>query len=424
MISPEKIEEWIQEATERPHSAPLIIQFICNRLRDLAARNEELLAENIALLTDKKVEEYEQRIAHLEYQLDLLRRQFGGDPGALEVIQRAEPGMPASPLCLILYHPSGQVLRLNYEAGPESGVITGQLQGSLSTSGEAPRMLVAAPSEELLFIFSSGRVAAVPAGSLPAAGYLADGGEAGAGKEPAFEWGKAPVPEEPRSGETLTGVAPVSRIPLAEYLIQASRRGYVKKLRAQLAQSILSNHYIGAGTRLPPDRSFALVLSGKEDRLVLVSREGFMQCLDVRRLSFSIEDALRLNATDHLVSAFTIAGGDAALANRDLPPEEQRQVLVMTQGGKAVYWPEADIETASSTKTRGQPVFSAQRRSQGTRVVGAAVVRPGDWCAGLQADGRLRLQPVLDVLNRGVLMVESELLAFTCFPLPGRLKDR
>ena len=79
MITPEKIEEWIKEAEQRPSSAPLIIQFIANRLRDLAGRNEELLAENIALLTGKRVEEYQQRIAHLEYQLELLKRQLKGE---------------------------------------------------------------------------------------------------------------------------------------------------------------------------------------------------------------------------------------------------------------------------------------------------------------------------------------------------------
>ena len=79
MVTPEKIEEWIKETIERPESAPLILQYISGRLRDLAERNEELLAENIALTSGKRVEEYERRIAHLEYQLELVKRQLGGE---------------------------------------------------------------------------------------------------------------------------------------------------------------------------------------------------------------------------------------------------------------------------------------------------------------------------------------------------------
>jgi hypothetical protein len=56
VITPKKIEEWIQEVEERPNSAPIILQYISNRLRDLSDRNEQLLAENIALLSGKRFE--------------------------------------------------------------------------------------------------------------------------------------------------------------------------------------------------------------------------------------------------------------------------------------------------------------------------------------------------------------------------------
>jgi hypothetical protein len=64
MINPDQIEEWIHEVEQRPSSAGLIIEYISRRLRDLTARNEELLAENISLRMGKKVEEYESRIAN------------------------------------------------------------------------------------------------------------------------------------------------------------------------------------------------------------------------------------------------------------------------------------------------------------------------------------------------------------------------
>ena len=72
-----KIDEWMKEAEARPESAVTIVKLIARRLRELTERDEELLTENIALQNGTRVEEYQKRIAHLEYQLDLLKRRFG-----------------------------------------------------------------------------------------------------------------------------------------------------------------------------------------------------------------------------------------------------------------------------------------------------------------------------------------------------------
>src|SRR5512134_3562283 len=74
-----KIDEWMKEAEARPESAVTIVRLIARRLRELTERDEELLAENIALQNGTRVEEYQKRITHLEYQLDLLKRRFGID---------------------------------------------------------------------------------------------------------------------------------------------------------------------------------------------------------------------------------------------------------------------------------------------------------------------------------------------------------
>ena len=74
-----KIDEWLKEAETRPESALTLMRLIAGRLRELSERDEELLAENIALQNGTRVEEYEGRIAHLEYQLELLKRRFGAE---------------------------------------------------------------------------------------------------------------------------------------------------------------------------------------------------------------------------------------------------------------------------------------------------------------------------------------------------------
>ena len=107
MITPDKISEWLKEVEERPSSGSIIIQYIANRLSDLTARNEELLAENIELRSGRKVEEYESRITNLEYQLDLLKRQFGG--------QLPANAQPVETSSLLVYTPQGQVLRVELD---------------------------------------------------------------------------------------------------------------------------------------------------------------------------------------------------------------------------------------------------------------------------------------------------------------------
>ena len=71
-----KIDEWMKEAEARPESAVTIVKLIARRLRELTERNEELLAENIALQNGTRVEEYQKRIVHLEFQLKVFRKRF------------------------------------------------------------------------------------------------------------------------------------------------------------------------------------------------------------------------------------------------------------------------------------------------------------------------------------------------------------
>ena len=170
MITPEKIEEWLKEAEERPASSGLLIRYIANRLSELSARNEELLADNIALRLGRKVEEYESRIANLEYQLDLLKRQVAGGlpeaaPGAIPPAQ----ALAQAGLTLLLYTPQGQVLKAEIDEPGQGGDAVARLVEV--TGGEAgvpPGLLLARPYDELLLIFNSGRTVTVPAASLPA----------------------------------------------------------------------------------------------------------------------------------------------------------------------------------------------------------------------------------------------------------------
>lgn len=398
MITPEKIEEWVKEVQERPGSAPTILQFIANRLWHLAERNEELLNENISLRTGKRIDEYERRIEHLEYQLDLLRRQYQqGQPVRLAEIeeQAAAPGMLET-VSILVYDAQGRVLRVVLgpdELRSDPGAV--ELVGNLQASG-APGLLAVPTVEDLLFVYSSGRIARRAVVGIPPA-------LPGAGSQQ-VSWDKAPILEPSQAGEELVCLVPLSRLALVDYFVQASRRGYLKKINISMAESILSNHYIGTGTKQASDQTAAVMLCRQQERLALVSRQGYCLVSEVDSIGYAISSQMQLSSSDHLVAAVHLDPG--------------QYLLAATQVGKLIHRPEEMLESAGSQKGRGQALYSASRRSQGVRVVGAAAVQEGDWCAALHQDGRLSWHPAGEIFESRMIATETELLAFTAFRLP------
>ncbi len=387
MITTEKIDQWVEEAQQRPESGPLIIRFIANRLRDLSARNEELLNENIALMTEKRVEEYEQRITHLEYQPEVLKRQFSGEISSAVIEPGAKPEVIST--SVLVYNSLGRVLRFEM-SGAEAPKPTriARLQGDLSVQEEHTRLLAAPSSEELLYLFTSGRIATGAVSGVPAASP---------GEEP--DWAQAPVPQEPLAGEKLVSILPIARIAVTDYFVQASRRGSVKKIGTNMAQSILSNHYLGAGVRQPPDEAFDLALCAKDDQFVLVSSQGYLVSLDIQQLPYSVVEAIRLEPYDYIMAAFV--------------PSPGRSLLVMTQTGKIVHRTTDSLDASAPQKKKGLSLYSQSRRDAGVRVVGAAAVGEKDWAASLHSDGGLFLHRIETILKAGAIDAHGSVLAFT-----------
>jgi DNA gyrase/topoisomerase IV subunit A len=393
MITPEKIEEWIKEAQERPASASMIIQHLANRLRYLAQRNEELHNENIALMSGERVEEYERRITHLEYQLDLLKRRLSGEIMLPHAAGDPTP-QPANTSSILVYDHLGHILRIPVHLEEmESGIMLTQIQTDFASMREPPGMLALLSSEELLLVFNTGRVAAIPVEEISA--YPASR---------LMTLDQAPIPDEPRGNERLACLVPIARLPLIDLMIQVSRKAYAKKIGSSMIESILANQYIGSGVNLPGDQTFNVILCGNADQLILVSRMGYLLRIQAQQISHSIEGAMRLGKSDHLVSGFLI--------------HPQQSVLIATNAGKLIHRTEDSFEVSTVANTRGSPVVSSSRRDQGVRVVGAAAVSEDDWFSALHMDGKITLHSMTDLFASGTIPVENELLAFTRLPIP------
>lgn len=367
----QKIDEWMKEAEARPESAVTIVRLIANRLRELTERNEELLAENIALQNGTRVEEYQKRIAHLEYQLDLLKRRFGAEEAILADLPA--PAVTAAPMNLLVYNNHGRVFRM--ETGEEA-VSLGRIRDETLPSSEQPRLLAVASNDEIMLLFTSGRVSTCPVDAIAAV-------------EPAGEWtwDGAALPDEPRAGESLVCILPISGLPLSEFFLQVSRRGCVKKTMTSMAQSILGNHYLGKGALQKLDQPFDVRLCDKTDVFAFVTIEGKLLALDVDALGYSAEDRIKLTASDYVIASFV--------------PDAQESLLFMTQTGKVIQRDPDSLELSKSPQARGQALISPTRLAQGVRFIGAASVRKTDRVAVLDAKGNLHIHPAEALIGAG-----------------------
>ena len=386
----QKIDEWIKEAEERPESALTLMRLIANRLRELTERNEELLAENIALQNGTRVAEYQGRIAHLEYQLDLLKRRFGAEGVELVEIpaERADPTTTS----LLVYNGRGRIFRAELVPDePEPG----RIADKLSTDDEPPRLLVLPSNEEVLLLYSSGRVSTLSVSELPAMGT---------GRE--WHWEGAALPDEPHAGETLVCITPFSRLPVSSFFLQISRRGCVKKTMTSMAQTILSSHYIGKGALKKADQPFDLSLCGAGERLAFVTYEGKLLSIDVDDLSYTIEERIKLSASDYVIASFI------------LRPEGA--LLFVTQTGKVVHRESDMLEPSKSPSAKGQALISNKRLEQGIRFMGAAAVQDGDKVAVLDAEGRIKVYEAGAMIGTGSIGTGELVLSIGVIPSQNR----
>lgn len=377
-----KIDEWIAEAETRPGSALMILKLVANRLRDLSERNEALLAENLALQDGSRVQEYERRIEHLEYQLAMLKRQVSAEAGAAPAESVARTAV------LLVYNALGRVLRL--DVNPETPPLVGLVRGDLAHNGDFPRILAAQPQDDLLFLFSNGRIQTLPLAQIPVA----------AGQ--AWDFASAPLPEEPHAGETLVALLPLRQLPFATFFAQVSRRGCLKKTPVSLSQSIFTNRYLGRGAVQKSDKAFDLLLCNKGERLGVISYEGRALAMLADDLPFSAEETLRLSATDFTQAFFSYT--------------PSQTLLFFTQNGKVLQREAPALELFKSAGSRGQGLISAPRLQQGVRFVGAAAASAGDAIVALSAEGHLTLHSAEQAAAEGALHPAASILSIGILP--------
>jgi DNA gyrase/topoisomerase IV subunit A len=222
--------------------------------------------------------------------------------------------------------------------------------------------------------------------------------EAGA----AWKWAEAALPDEPRAGETLVCITPISSLPVSGFFLQVSRRGCVKKTMTSMAQTVLSSHFIGKGTLGKSDQPFDLALCGKGERLAFVTYEGKLLGLDVDDLSYTLEERIKLSATDYVIASFI--------------PRLQNALIFVTQTGKVVQRESGMLETSKSPLAKGQALISPNRLEGGVRFMGAAAIQDRDRVAVLDAKGKIKIYQAGAIAGSGSIETGSLVLSIGLIP--------
>jgi DNA gyrase/topoisomerase IV subunit A len=382
MINRARIEDWIRQVQAQPVAAPLVIRQITDRLIELDEMNEQLRAENLTLSSGARVREFERRIAELEFQVNLFRRQGSIDPDTL----------PAEKYQLVLYNDRGQILRLECSQADFTNPAGLKLQGDVIGEARAFGMLVTRPSDQLLLVFSTGRTIDLPIENIPPS------------SRSALEW-RGAYREEPRPLEELVAVQQVTQMGYYDLGAQISRFGYAKKITQAYLKTFLVNKNIGKGTRFDFDRLLTLILCNPDDLIVTASKLGNFLGVQAAGLPVALEELVKFRAGDYLIGAMRVT------------PEQS--LLAMTHDGKAYHFPREWIlpEKAGERKSR---LLNLEKK--GSYLVGAAAAGPGDRGMCLREDGSLAFFAVDETSQRGTQIgpsTDAPVLAFTAFSQPG-----
>lgn len=387
MINQANIGEWVREVQARPESAPLIIREIANRLIELDRLNEKLRAENLELSTGLKVRQYKDRIAELEYQLAIMSRQLEGQAiSDLDIVN------------LLLYNQRGQVIKLELNTTELiSGATLASFQSQLTFEPGKIRLLAVSPTEELLFMFDSGRTISLPVADLPA------------GDSKNLDW-PAAYQTDLRSDQELIVIIPIGKMAAFDQGVQFSRLGYTRKILKNYLQKHIAQGNIGKGINQSNgvDIPLNLTLCNTDDIVVIVSKQGYLLGLLGQSLPIALDKAAKLDPDDYLVTSFVVGSGQS--------------LVVVTQEGRAVRYPSSWLKPVSTIGGRGQPIWSKQKATSGIQVIGAAPAGDDGWGLGLRQDGALIAIKIGDIPLSQPTKIEHplkniypfDLVAFTC----------
>jgi DNA gyrase subunit A len=192
-----------------------------------------------------------------------------------------------------------------------------------------------------------------------------------------------------KQGETIRAVIATRDFQEAEYLIQATKNGIVKKTRFQEYNTPLKADGIIAINLRGGDELIGVVHSGGDDDILMVSRKG-------QAIRFHEKDARPMGRATGGVRGMNLRKGDEVIEiNR---AENDADLLVVTENG---YGKRTRIDEYPVKGRGGLGVKTVQLTEAKGQLAGARVVRDGYQVMLISTGGTVIRMPVDDIKRLG-----------------------
>lgn len=192
-----------------------------------------------------------------------------------------------------------------------------------------------------------------------------------------------------QSGEKVTAALPVNDFDEADYIIQVTKNGRIKRTELSAFSSVRSTGIIAIGLDDDDELKWVKLTHGGQD-VILVSENG-------QGIRFNEEDVRPMGRTASGVMAMKLSDGDK-LAGADVVQEDEDNVLILTKFG---YGKRTQISDYRTQNRYGSGVRAMVLRKQGDCVIGARIVSNDDEVTCISANGIILRTPVESISQQG-----------------------
>ena len=204
------------------------------------------------------------------------------------------------------------------------------------------------------------------------------------------------------SGEDITAVVATRDVDADQYLTMVTRNGYVKRTPAEEFDNILSTGIIA--TRLEDgDELVDVEITDDQSQLVIGTRQG-------RAIRFDETDVRAMGRTARGVRGITLEPGDTVAGVTSVRPEDDRDLLTVTENG---YGKRTPLNEYRAQSRNGKGLMDIKTGERNGPVATLQAVSPDDHVIAMSEAGQIVRMPVEEISaigrnTKGVLVMEVE----------------
>ncbi len=278
MINSDDPVEWAEQVKLNPESGPNIVRTLTSRLKGLDETNEKLRNEIISLEEKIDTNAHQNEVSELVRQIRGLVRIIKSQ----ESLQSREKG-------LLIWSDNGYFSLIL----PKDLIKGGAIYLTNPRGSRKIKLLSIEIFESILVVTSSGKCNTFDVKDLPIA--LPND----------FKWHVLPELNL-STGEDVSFISPIAKLPLCDSFITISRGGFARSLMRLSMDQLLQSGQFGKGVKDNKDSpGYGVLVSNKKSEIILFTNKGNYARFSVDNLTPSPIQALKLGFDEEIVSVLS-----------------------------------------------------------------------------------------------------------------------